>query len=113
VTKHLETHGQITPELLKLLDMDKMPSKNSSSTTPVNRPTLLSSDKMSNTAPASMQFTVQQLSRYFGLRSFKNWEVLHDVCQTNFSFIKPSDAFHELGQVANIKKSQSNKTPIK
>ncbi len=89
-----------------------MPSKNSTSTTPVNRPTLMSSDKMSNTAPVSMRFTVQQLSRYFGLRSFKISEVLHDVCQPNFSFIKPSNAFLELGQVANIKKSQSNKTPI-
>jgi hypothetical protein len=46
---------------------------------------------------------VQQLSRYFGFRSFKNWEVLHDVCQPNLSFIKPSDNFFELGQVANIK----------
>lgn len=112
VTAHLETYGQITPELLRLLDMNKTPSKVSTSTTPSNRPTLLSSDKMSNTAPATMRFTVQQLSRYFGFHFFKNWEVLHDVCQPNFSFIKPSDDLLELGQVVNIKKSRSNKTPL-
>ncbi len=70
VTRHLELHGQITPELLKMLDTDKSPAKITTSTSPVNCPTLLSSDKMSNTAPASMRFTVQQLSRYFGFRSF-------------------------------------------
>ncbi len=70
VTRHLELHGQITPELLKMLDTDKSPAKITTSTSPVNCPTLLSSDKMSNTTPASMRFTVQQLSRYFGFRSF-------------------------------------------
>jgi hypothetical protein len=52
------------------------------------------------------------LSRYFGFWSFKNWDVLYDVCQPNFSFIKPSDNFLELGHVANMKKARSNKTPV-
>jgi hypothetical protein len=64
ITSHLELHGQITPKLLKLLDQDFPSTKNKTSTTPINRPTLLSSDKMSNTAPTSMRFTVQQLSRH-------------------------------------------------
>jgi hypothetical protein len=46
ITSHLEIHGQITPELLRLLDQDLPSTKNITSTTPVNRPTLLSSDKI-------------------------------------------------------------------
>jgi hypothetical protein len=67
---------------------------------------------MSNSSPISTHFTIQQLSRYFGFQSFKNWDVLHDICQSNFSFIKPTDKMLELGDVANIKWACSNKTPI-
>jgi hypothetical protein len=112
VTYHLETHGRITPELLKLLDHDTSSSKHSTSSTPSNHPTLMSSDKMSRTAVMTTHFTVQQLSRYFGFRSLKNWDVLHDVCQPNFSFVRTSDNVLEIGQVANIKKARSNKTPV-
>lgn len=55
VTHQLETHGRI-------LETDKLNSRYSTSTTPSNHSTLLSSDKMSNTAPMSTRFTVQQLS---------------------------------------------------
>jgi len=112
VTKQLEKNGCISPALLKHLDPNNTPTKISSSSIPPNHPTLLSSDKMSSTAPSSMQFKVQQFSRYFGFWSFKNWDVLYDVCQPNFSFIKPSDNFLELGHMANIKKARSNKTPV-
>jgi hypothetical protein len=54
VTKQLEQNGSISPAFLKHLDPNNMPSKFSSSSTPPNRPTLLSSDKMSSTAPSSM-----------------------------------------------------------
>jgi len=57
-----------------------------------------------------MRFTVQQLSRYFGFRSFKKWDVLHDVFQDNFSFIEPSNSPLELGDVANIKKLKATKS---
>ena len=50
--------------------------------------------------------------RYFGFRSFKNWDILHDVFQEFFSFNHPSDSPLELGQVANIKKARSNKVPV-
>jgi hypothetical protein len=87
-------------------------SKNTTSTTPSNHPCLLSSDKMSNTAPKHIRYTIPQLSRYFGFCSFKNWDVLHDICQPNFSFHNTNDVPLEIGQVANIKKARSNKTPI-
>jgi hypothetical protein len=67
---------------------------------------------MSNTAPKHIRYTIPQLSRYFGFHSFKNWDVLHDVCQSNFSIHNTNDVPLELGQVANIKKARSNKTPI-
>jgi len=112
VTKHLETHGRITPELLHLLGQDKTRPNVSTSTTPSDHPTLLSSDKMSNTVSTNKRFTIQQLSRYFGFRSFKNWDILYDVCQPNFSLLKTSEKLLELGQVANMKKARSNKIPV-
>jgi hypothetical protein len=87
-------------------------SKNSTSSTLDGHLTLLASDKMSNAAPSHSQFTKQQLSRYFGFCSFKNWDTLHDVCIPDFFFIQPMDTPIELGNVANIKKARNNKTPI-
>jgi hypothetical protein len=112
VTKHLETHGRITPEFLHLLGQDTTCPIVSTSTTPSDHPTLLSSDKMSNTVSNNKRFTVQQLSHYFGFRSFKNWDILYDVCQLNFSLLKTSEKLLELGQVANMKKARSNKIPV-
>jgi hypothetical protein len=112
ITKHLETHDCITPELLHLLGQDKIRSMVSTSTTPSDHPTLLSSNKMSNTVSNNKRFTVQQLSRYFGFRSLKNRDILYDVCQPNFSLLKTSKKLLELGQVANLKKARSNKTPV-
>jgi hypothetical protein len=111
VITNLRKHGKITPELLHALKGESYQPKRSTSTTS-NHPTLLSFDKMSNTAPQHMRFTVQQLSWYFGFRPFKNWDVLHGVFQDNFSFIQPSDSPLELGDVANIKKARSNKVPV-
>jgi len=62
VITNLRKHGKITPELLHALKGESYQPKRSTSTTPSNHPTLLSCDKMSNTAPQHMRFTVQQLS---------------------------------------------------
>jgi hypothetical protein len=72
VTNHLQQHGKIIPKLLHLLKTDSLQPKRSTSSTPSNHPILLSSDKMLNTVPSHMRYTVQQLTRYFGFRSFKN-----------------------------------------
>jgi hypothetical protein len=105
-------HGRTTPELINLLKQDKSGSTTSTSTTPSDHPMLLSSDKMSNTVSTTKRFTIQQLSCYFRFQSFKNWDVLYDVCQLKFSFLKTSDNFLEIGQIANMKKAHSNKTPV-
>jgi len=112
IIKHLQQHGRITPSLINFIKDGYTNPRNATSTTPQGRPILLSCDKMSNTAPQNIRFTVQQLSRYFGFRSFKSWDNLYETCQSNFSFIKPSDTPLELGQVANIKKARRNTTPI-
>jgi len=82
------------------------------STTPVGCPILLSSDKISKTAPSHLCLNIQQLSNYFGFWSIKNWNFLLEVCQPNFSFIQGGDTPMELGHVAIIYKAQSNKSPI-
>jgi hypothetical protein len=112
VAQHLEKHRKITLDLINLLRDRYPPSSIPTSSTPICCPSQLSSDKMSSAAPTNMHFTVQQLSRYFGFRSLKNWDVLHDVCQSNFSLVNASTPPLELGQVANIKKACSNKVPI-
>jgi hypothetical protein len=112
IIDHLQKHGRVTMELIKFIKDGYSSTSNSTSSTPTDHPILLSSDKMSNTAPKHLRFTIPQLSRYFGFRSFQNWDVLHDVCQPNFSFLNSTDLPLELGQVANIKKARSNKTPI-
>jgi hypothetical protein len=112
VAQHLEKHGKVTLDLINLLRDRYPPSSIPTSSTPIGCPSQLSSDKMSSAAPTNMRFTVQQLSCYFGFRSLKNWDVLHDVCQSNFSLVNASTPPLELGQVANIKKACSNKVPI-
>jgi hypothetical protein len=67
---------------------------------------------MSSSTAAHHRFTILQLSRYYGFRLLKNWDILHDVCLPNFSLIHPSECPLELGNVANIKKARSNKQPI-
>jgi hypothetical protein len=108
LTMTLEKDGRITPELLHYVKVPSSSTKTSSSTPP-GHPILLSCGKMSNTAPNHMRYMVQQLSQYFGFKSFKNWDVLYDVCQPIFSFNQSSDLPLELGQVANIKKARCNK----
>jgi hypothetical protein len=75
-------------ELINFIKDGYSSQKNSTSSTPNGHATLPSSDKMSNTAPKHVRYTIQQLSHYFGFRSLKNWDTLDDVCQPNFSFIK-------------------------
>jgi hypothetical protein len=112
IVKHLQKHGKVTMEPISFIEDGYSSPKNSTSTTPIQYPTLLSSDKMSNTAPLHSRYTIQELSRFFGFRSFKNWNALHDDCQPNFMFIQPTDSPLELGHVSNLKKACSNKTPI-
>jgi hypothetical protein len=112
IISYLQKHGRVTTDLLHFIRDGYSSSKNSTSTTPEGHPTLLASAKMSNTAPSHYRFTIQQLSRYFGFRSFKHWDTLYDVCAPNFSFIQPTETPVELGNAANIKKSRSNKNPI-
>jgi hypothetical protein len=106
ITSHLVKHGKITLDLINVLKDGPSPSTIPTSNTPKDRPILLSSDKMSSSTASHHRFTIPQLSRYFGFRSLKNWENLHNVCQPNFSIIHPSECPMELGNVANIKKSQ-------
>jgi hypothetical protein len=112
VIHHLKKHGCVTTELINFIRDSYSSPKNNTSSTPVGRPTLLASDKMSNTAPCHTRFTIPQLSRYYGFRSLKNWDTLHDICVPNFSFIHSMETPVKLGNVANIKKSRSNKNPI-
>jgi len=63
---------------------------------------------MSNTAADHTQLTVQQLSRYLGFHSLKNWDIL----QPTFLLMQSSETLLELGAVANVKKSRQNKTPV-
>jgi hypothetical protein len=112
IIDHLQIHGRVTITLIKFIKDGYSSTTNSTSSTPTEHPILLSSNKMSNAAPKHLHFTIPRLSRYFGFRSFKNWDVLHDVCQPNFSFLNSTYLPLELGQVANIKKARSNKTPI-
>jgi hypothetical protein len=64
---------------------------------------------MPNTTTDHTLLTVQQLSRYLGFRSLKNWDILYNVCQPTFSLTQSSEIPLELGAVANIRKSCQNK----
>jgi hypothetical protein len=65
VTKQLELHRKFTPELVKLLEIGKPASNISTSSTPSDHPTLLSSDKMSNIVSAPKRFTIQQIALFW------------------------------------------------
>jgi hypothetical protein len=65
---------------------------NNTSTTPDGYPEILFSDKMSNTAPLHVHFTIPQASCYLWFCSLnKNWDYLLNVCQSNFSFLHHTD----------------------
>jgi hypothetical protein len=111
----LQKHGRITPDLLTFLSSAafKPGHKIPTSATPVDRPDLLSSDKVPSSTPGHRRFTVPELFRYFGFRQLKNWSSILDVSQENISInFHHGDVPLELGNVANIKKSRRNKTPI-
>jgi hypothetical protein len=83
--KDLTANGCISMKLVNLLRAAHFPSKTPTSTTPDDRPELLSSDKMPSSAGAHRRFTVPQLHRYFGFRQLKNWETVLAVAQDNIS----------------------------
>lgn len=106
--ENLTKHGRIRPELLTFLSSN-YPSKSTmpTSATPLDCPELLSSDKMPSSAPASHQFTVPQLHRYFGFRQLKNWSCVLDVVQDNISLnLNHGEIPITLRNVANLKKSR-------
>jgi hypothetical protein len=92
IFSHLQKHGKVTLDLINFIKDGLSSSTAPTSTTPNDRPTLMSSDKMSSTSASYHRYTIQQLSRYFGFRSLKNWDTLHDVCQPNFSLIHPTES---------------------
>jgi hypothetical protein len=112
ITKYLQKHGHVTPELLHMIHSQHETTNKSTPSTPSGHPILLSSNKMSNTAASHTRLTVQQVSRYLGFCSLKNWDILYNVCQPTFSPTQSSDSQLELGTVANIKKACQNKTPV-
>ncbi len=61
IISHLQKHGRITTELLHFIRDKNYSSKNATSSTPDDRPTLLSSDKPSNTFPSHIRLTIPQL----------------------------------------------------
>jgi hypothetical protein len=112
--EHLTQHGRITNELLTFLaSAYPITSSFPTSRTPDDRPELLSSDKMPSSAAATRRFTVPQLHRYLGFRQLKNWSSILDIAQENISLnLNHGDIPIELGNVANLKKSRANKTPV-
>ena len=112
--KILQEHGRITPALLTFLStVTDGSSNNPTSMTPNDRPELPSNYKMPSSSPAHRRFTVQELHRYLGFRQLKNWSSVLDIAQENISInFHHGDVPIELGNVANIKKSRRNKTPI-
>ena len=111
----LTKHGCITMDLVCLIDatLPKKSSPYSTSTTPDDRPELLSCDKVPSFYSKHRRFTIPELHRYIGFLQLKDWSSVLDVAQPNISFnTSDHDVPLELGDVANIKKSQCNTSPI-
>jgi hypothetical protein len=112
----LETHGCITVSLLNWMREQKFlpsPSSVPTSSTPSDRPSLLSSDKMPSSTAQRHRLTVPQLHRYMGFRKPKDWNEILELSQENVTLSLDDGVVPlELGDVANIKRSRRNKTPI-
>ena len=111
----LTKHGCITMELIRILDAasPRKSSPKSSSSTPEDRPELLSCDKVPSFYPNHRRFSIPELHRYIGFRQLKDWNSILNVAQPKISFVTTNnDIPLELGDVANIKKSRRNTSPI-
>jgi hypothetical protein len=111
----LTKNGCITLELIRLLEAasprKSLPS--STSTTPDDRPELLSCDKVPSFYPNLRRFSIPELHRYIGFRQLKDWSSVLAVAQPTISFnTSNQDVPLELGDVANVKKSRRNTSPI-
>ena len=83
------------------------------SMTPDDRASLLSSDKMPSSAAIRHRLTVPQLHSYMGFRKPRDWKEILALCQDTVDLSFDSgDVPLDLGNVANIKRSRRNKTPI-
>ena len=73
----------------------------------------MSCDKVPSFYPKFRCFTIPELHWYIGFRQLKDWTSVLDVAQPTISFdTSAHDTPLELGDVANIKKSRRNTTPI-
>jgi len=60
---------------------------------------------MADTAPSCFRLTVQQLSRYLGFRTLRNWDIIYDVGQPTYYYLLHSlETPLALGCVAYIRK---------
>ena len=83
------------------------------STTASEHPELFPCDKLHSSTPSQCQLNVQQLHCYLGFCLLKNWNQLIDIGQDTIDISAQSNNLSlELGDVANIKLSHQNKTPI-
>ena len=109
----LQEHGCITQNLISFLQEVYSPaSKSSRPVLPSDRPEMLSCDKPNSAEPAIKRLTYEQLCRYIGFRSLANPDIIKDIALDTVKIIKTATKTLELGDVANIKKSRRNKTPI-
>lgn len=111
--KELQQHGCITQNLISFLQQVYSPSsKSSRPATLSDRPEMLSCDKQNSSEPAVKCLTHEQLCRYIGFRSLANPNVIKDIALDTVHLVKTVSKTLELGDVANIKKSRRNQTPI-
>jgi hypothetical protein len=81
-------------------------------TTPADHPDSLPCDKPPSASPSVQRFSEQQLHRYFGFRNLKNWLDIETTGQDTVKVTKGNERPMELGDVANIRYSRCNTTPI-
>jgi len=115
----LRTDGIVTQKVITqliqqgfLLPSLTTPTLTPSTTTPLDRPELLPSDKVPSSTPGHRRLSIHQLHRYIGFRTLKNWHSLIDVGQPTIDIINDGTPPLELGDVANIRTSRRNTTPI-
>jgi Reverse transcriptase (RNA-dependent DNA polymerase) len=80
--------------------------------TPADHPDTLPCDKPPSSSPMLQRFTDQQLHRYFGFRNLKNWLDLESTGQNTIKVTKGNERPMEIGDVANIRYSRRNTTPV-
>ena len=112
--KSLKENGCITVSLLNWLrEQNFLPSSKPTTTTPPDRPSLLSSDKVPSSSAQKCHLTIPQLHRYTGFRKPRDWkEIIELSIETVTLSAEPAIVPFELGDVANIKRSRRNKVPV-